>query len=109
MRSLKQIIKDIFKIRNGLQVMKEMLPPRALIMNYVDFETAKSEGYEEIGKVHFDHMDEPYTQERSAVYQAGRYFHIRENLVTEFLDIRFSLTHPDMNPNFSIILAKKIS
>ena len=110
MRLLKQIIKDIFKPRNGLQALKEIhqLTPRPLIMKYVeDLEAAKSEGYEEIGTVYFDHMDEPYTQENSAIYQAGRHFHIPENLVTEFLDIRFCNNLP--NSAVSTVLAREIS
>ena len=109
MRLLKQIIKYIFKPRNGHEALEKIhrLTPRPLIMKYIDFEAAKSEGYEEIGTVYFDYMDEPYTQENSAIYQAGRHFHIPENLVIEFLDIRFCNNLP--NPAFSTVLARKIS
>ncbi len=107
MRSLQQIIKDIFKPRDGLQVLKEMLPPRPLIMKYVeDLEIAKSEGYEEIGTAYWDYMGKPYTEERQAVIYASRRFHIPQNLVIEFLDIRF---YKLPNPDFSIVLARKIS
>ena len=108
MRSLKQIIKDIFKPRNGLQALKEMLPPRPLVKKFVeDLEAAKSKGYEKVGTVYWDHMDEPYSNECTAIYYASKHFHIPKNLVTEFLDIRFCNNFP--NPDASTVLARKIS
>ena len=108
MRSLKQIIKDIFKPRNGLQALKEMLPPRPLVKKFVeDLEAAKSKGYEKVGTVYWDHMDEPYSNERTAIYYASKRFHIPENLVVEFLDIRFVYCSP--NPDCITVLARRIS
>ncbi len=114
MKSLKQIVQDVFKFKitaqDQFQCLKDIhkLTPRPLIMKYIEsHEAAKSEGYEEIGTVYWDHMEEPYHEESTAIYLASKYFHVPENLVIEFLDIRFCRAFP--NQDLSMVLARRIS